>query len=215
MHHKIEGDPTTTVKILSERLSDAIYGSEESFTFIIKGHLFVEALLTAVIKYGHLAPEVLQIERLAYDSKISVCIASGLIHEEVGPVARNLGKIRNGFAHNLWYSFSKKEERDFLNVLRQSPRLSKKLAVDGKQQYPQATQKGIYILCMYLLEQLIRTASKRNLLSEFWSEVVDSETPPAPSLVDIIGPLTENEMADLFGEENLARIKMLQKDTAS
>jgi hypothetical protein len=120
MNQKSQTRSQKIIGILAKRITGIIYDSRDPFTFIIKGHLLVDAFVTSIIDGTFLKPSKLNLDRFTYDTKISLCVAVGLIHDEVMPVLQKLGKIRNRFAHKLWLSLEKKEALDFINTLRQS-----------------------------------------------------------------------------------------------
>lgn len=169
----MDGIPVSDL-FLSEFLNKVTSGDD--FTFIIKGHLYIEALVTCLIEYAFLRPLELELDRMTYDRKVILCMSAGLIHEDVAPALRKLGKIRNNFVHSIWPDFTRKEERDFLNTLRQSKRLRQELAQSGPTW--EGLQAAIWVLWIYLFGQLCSITSSRELLSEFWSKVVDAVNAP-------------------------------------
>ena len=146
--------------------------SLDSLTVIIKGHLYIESLLTVLLEYGFLRPSELDLDRLSFERKVKLAVAAGLIHEDIVPALRKLGNIRNVFAHELWPTFSEKEERDFLNIVRQCIRLRKKIESSPEWK---GTSACIWVLWIYLFEQICRTANKRKIICDFWGYVVDVE----------------------------------------
>ena len=105
-------------------------------------------------------------------------MAFGLIHDEVMPVLQKLGRIRNGFAHKLWLTFENKEALDFINTLRQSQLLRTRFSEIQPQNDVSRLQDAIYVTCMYLFEQLVRIASTKSILNEFWAKTVDQSPRP-------------------------------------
>ena len=77
----------------------------------------MDAFLIAIIEGSFIRPDVLNVDRMGYDAKIRLCVGSGLVHEEIMPVLRELGKLRNRFAHNLWHSHEKAHEADFIKAI--------------------------------------------------------------------------------------------------
>ena len=203
--------------ILAKRITSTIYDSRDPFTFIIKGHLLVDAFVTSIIDGSFLIPSKLNIDRLTYDTKISLCVAVGLIHDEVMPVLQKLGKIRNGFAHKLWLSFEKKEALDFINTLRQSQLLRTQFSKIQPKKDGSRLQDAIYVTCMYLFEQLLRITSTKSMLGEFWAKTVDNPRAlkeKSVSITNIIGPLSETEKI-LFDKTKLPQFRLSKKRNSS
>jgi hypothetical protein len=162
-------------KILEKSLKDFVetVSDPDPFVSVIKGHAYIEAILTSMIEGSFLEPSELEIDRMTFSKKVKLCIAAGLIHSDVARVLVEFAKIRNGFAHQIWPSLSEKELRDFLNIFRQSKRLKMRLAGHGKQQ--PGVFECVWAMWSYLFEQVARITTKRMLLNEFWKYAVDAE----------------------------------------
>lgn len=183
------------------------------FTFVIKGHVLVDAFVTSIINGSLLKPSKLNLDRLTYETKIILCVAFGLIHDEVMPVLQKLGKIRNGFAHKLWPTFENKEALDFINTLRQSQLLRTRFSEIQPQNDVSRLQDAIYVTCMYLFEQLVRIASTKSKLNEFWAKTVDNllaQKEPSVEIMNIIGPLSGSEKK-LFNNPELIQLRFPKK----
>jgi hypothetical protein len=171
---EITGD---TDGIVQKAIEDfvQIVSDPNPFVSVIKGHMYIESLITSILEAALLKPSKLEIDRLAFVRKVNFCIAAGLIHADVGHVLKEFAKIRNRFAHQLWPKLTEKELQDFLNVLRQSKLLKERLAGRNSEQLD--VYDCVWAMYIYLLEQACRITSKRKLLVEFWQHVVDvSET---------------------------------------
>lgn len=199
--------------ILAKRIIDIIYGSNEPFTFIIKGHLLVDALLMMIIEGNFIKPEKLKLDRLTYDTKISLCEADGLIHSEIVPVLQKLGSLRNRFAHKLWLSIEKQDALNFINTLKQSNLLRNQFIKKPKKD-KSILQDGIYVICMYLFDQLLRTNSAKSNLHNFWVRTVDEDVQKSLSinLMPITGPLSKTETAELFSKAELKKLKAFRNE---
>ena len=144
-------------------------------------------------------------------------MAFGLIHDEVMPVLQKLGKIRNRFAHKLWFSFEKKEALDFINTLRQSQMLRNQFSKIQPKKDGSRLQDAIYVTCMYLFEQLARITSTKSILDEFWAKTVDNpraQKETSVSITNIIGPLSETEKI-LFDKTKLPQLRLSKKRNSS
>jgi hypothetical protein len=176
-------DETLATEIVYEFMGDQQtiirnYGAEftrqlndpDPFVFIIKGHLYIEALINAIINGAFLEPSQLELDYMSFDRKVKLCVAAGIIPIEVGRVINKLNQIRNKFAHNLWPSITNKDERDLLNVFCQSEILKNEIPPNHEKD----TKLVIWVLYFYLLGQLFKTAENQKMLFNFWISMVDA-----------------------------------------
>lgn len=93
---------------------------------------------------------------------------------------------------------SARKQRDFLNVLRQSPRLRRAL-LDAKPNFT-GIPASIWVLWIYLFEQIVRVTSKKATLIQFWENVVDVKGVTAKSLPIPWGPRLKvgKEICEVF-----------------
>lgn len=145
----------------------------DPFVSVIKGHAYIESLVTSLLEAAFLEPSELEIDHMAFVRKANVCVAAGLIHAEVGHVLKEFAKVRNHFAHQIWPSFTENNLRDFLNVLRQSKLLKERLAKSKSRQLD--VFDCVWAMYLYLFEQVCRITSKRDLLADFWQHTVDAD----------------------------------------
>lgn len=149
-----------------------VLGNPDPLTYIIKGQLYIESFMTALLESVFYKPKKIGLERMPFSKKIDLCLAVGIVHDDVAPALRKLAEMRNNFAHQLWPNLTEKEQADFLKALQQSEQLGKELtAVQSKWE---GVKGGIIALWAYLAEQSIRVASKRGELVAFWTAVVDA-----------------------------------------
>ena len=167
---EITGD---TDGIIQKAIEDFVQmvSDPNPFVSVIKGHVYIESLITSILETALLKPSELEVDRLTFVRKVNFCVAAGLIHADVGHVLREFAKIRNRFAHQLWPTLTEKELRDFLNVLRQSKLLKERLA--GRRSEQLDVFDCVWAMYVYLFEQACRITSKRELLVEFWQHTVD------------------------------------------
>ena len=204
-----DNSPQKADQLFANRIVKVIFGSQDPFTSIIKGHLLVEAFLSAIIEGAFIRPDVLNVDRMSYHAKIRLCIGSGLLHEEVMPVLDRLGKLRNRFAHDLWHSIERTHEADFIKAVKKFKATRNRLTKGKSIKAANSIQDAIYVLCMYLFEQAVRTAASKESLYEFWTKTIDySGIQVSPvTITKIIGPMTEREIESLFGRSELEKIR--------
>jgi hypothetical protein len=159
---------------------------EDPFLVFIYGHVYVDSLVTVLLGSSLLTPSELDTKRMRFGEKIRLCTAMGLIHRDVGPALKKMAEIRNAFAHEIWPTFSAKDQRDFLNVLRQTPRLRRAL-LNAKPNFS-GIPASIWVLWIYLFGQIVRVTSKKATLIQFWENVVDVNGVKAESLPLPLGP---------------------------
>lgn len=173
---EITGDTDGVVRQSIEGFVKLV-GDPDPFVSVIKGHAYIESLLTSMLEVAFLQPTELEVDRMTFVKKVNLCTAAGLIHADIGHVLKEFAKIRNQFAHQLWPALSEKAWRDFLNVLRQSELLKTRLATYGSKQ-PDVFS-CVWTMYMYLFEQACRITTKRKLLIEFWQCTVDVDEVPS------------------------------------
>jgi hypothetical protein len=159
---------------------------QDPFVAFICGHAYIDSLATVLLGSSLLMPSELDTNRMRFGEKIRLCTAMGLIHNDVAPALKKLGDIRNEFAHEIWPSFTAKEERDFLNVLRQSPRL--KMELQKAKPTWTGVAASIWVLWEYLFKQLVRVTSNKATLVQLWKSVVDARDTEVKSLPLALGP---------------------------
>lgn len=162
-------------------------GDSNPFISFIKGEAYVESMLVNLIESAILDSKALELDRMTFTKKVNLCEAIGLIHSNVSPVLKKFANIRNKFAHQVWPDFSEKEFQDFLNVFRQSKHLKDHLII--QQDKALTILDCVWAMWIYLLEQLFRVHSKRELLKNFWESVVDAEPVDNPDFNLPIKPL--------------------------
>ncbi len=162
-----------TQKILEKSINEfvKIVGDPNPFIAVIKGQAYLESFVTSIIACAFAEPSALELERMTFWQKVNLCVAAGFIHNDVGHVLKEFGKIRNNFAHQLWPTFKEKELHDFLNVLRQSSRLRGSLK--GIEPSKLGVYDCVWAMWRYLFEQACRITVNRSSLIEFWKHVVD------------------------------------------
>lgn len=153
-------------KELVERL-----GHSDPLIAIIKAHLYIELLLTALLENISIKNKT-HLERMQFHTKVKACMTAGLIHEDVVPSLNKLADIRNGFAHQLWPEFTETHKRDFLNVVRQSERI--KFILD-RETPVESFSDAVLAIYFYLFEQLLKLLKHRKLITDFWRNMVEFE----------------------------------------
>lgn len=143
----------------------------DPFVFTIKGLISLESLIISIIEASFLDPSSLDLDRTGFDKKVTICVSAGLIHDDVAPALRKLAKVRNSFAHQFRPSLTEKDEMDFVNVLRQSERMKGKL-LEAEPEWS-GIRAGIWVLYMYLFEQLLKVATNKEFLYDFWQNLVE------------------------------------------
>lgn len=70
---------------------------------ILGYHLNLEGLLSIMIEHAVPNPEVLNLDRMTFSQKVTLCRALGLISSQEYSVLRKLNRIRNRAAHRIGY----------------------------------------------------------------------------------------------------------------
>jgi hypothetical protein len=77
--------------------------NEDAVGAVIRAHLHIEAGLNEFLQASVSAPD--QLPQLSYSHKVALACALGLAKEHAPPL-RELGKLRNKFAHELHFEFT-------------------------------------------------------------------------------------------------------------
>lgn len=95
-----------------------LHGTDDLLSFMIKGHLHCESVLTEILLKGFKRPEALNFARLEYRAKLNLCNALGIIPESLVSGLAQLGKLRNRLSHSLDEEISEKDQLDLMNTVR-------------------------------------------------------------------------------------------------
>lgn len=85
-----------------------IFDTKE-LTYILKGHLFIERIIEALIRKNIKNPEVLFKQQLSFSLKLNLAISLGLITQKYVTPIKALNKLRNQYAHDGNYNVTVKE----------------------------------------------------------------------------------------------------------
>jgi hypothetical protein len=85
------------------------------FTATIRGHLYIESILIHLIQEALPRQDLLQVDRISFNSKVELCASLGLIPEYMIPIYKKINQLRNYIAHNLSYQLTDKDKADLLN----------------------------------------------------------------------------------------------------
>lgn len=66
-----------------------------------RGHLWVERVLTSLLRDSLKRPDAINIDQLRFDSKLQLLVAIGAIDHPEAEVLKNINKIRNRLAHEF------------------------------------------------------------------------------------------------------------------
>ena len=174
---EIRGDSEKLIEKFCKELVE-LAGDPNPFVSVVKGHAYIESMLMSIIGSAILEYKELELDRMTFTKKVRLCTALGLIHTEVSHVLLEFANIRNRFAHQVWPEFTKKELRNFLNVLRQSKLLKDHLPKQRSRKLD--IFDCVWAMWIYLFQQILRVSLKRNLLINFWKSVVDTERDTMP-----------------------------------
>lgn len=123
-----------TLDDLDEKAMQLLVFDTKELTSILKGHLFIERILDALIDRNLKHPEHLRRnQRLTFDLKIDLAQAMGVLPERFLSPIKALNSIRNKYAHSENYQVSLEE----LN------RLKLKWHPKQEQAFKVASAKGI------------------------------------------------------------------------
>jgi hypothetical protein len=73
---------------------------------VLRAQLYLEHVLITTLSDALKNPEAVDLRRLNFPAKLNLCIAMGLISEELRNAATKINEMRNGAAHKLHVEFS-------------------------------------------------------------------------------------------------------------
>jgi len=73
---------------------------------VLRAQLYLEHVLIATLTDALKNPEAVNLKRLNFPAKFNLCIAMGLVGEELRNAATKINEMRNGAAHKLDVEFS-------------------------------------------------------------------------------------------------------------
>jgi hypothetical protein len=138
-----------------------LHETDDILTFMIRGHLHCESVLTALLSKAIQRPEALDVDRLNYQAKLNLCNAFGLIPESLEPGLAKLGKFRNQLVHRFDCSISEQDQTDFINTLRSTGGLHTEYYLSERTDFLNGLRRCIEVLLIELALQLADTVEQR------------------------------------------------------
>ncbi len=102
------------------RLYNALYLTEDILSFIVKGHLYCEAALGEILRQDFKHPEMVDIDRLGFSTKVNLCTALGIVWLDLRPGLLKLNSLRNKIVHNLEYEIQERDQAELINEIKSS-----------------------------------------------------------------------------------------------
>lgn len=120
-------------------------------TFIIRGHLYIESSIVRLINKMPKSPNYLNVSRCDYKLKVSLGCALGVIPVELEPSLRQLGKIKNKFAHDLNYTLTIEDQNDIINCLKSKlGEPARYFFNTNDKEFPNGMRRAIQAIWIYL-----------------------------------------------------------------
>lgn len=98
-----------------DQLKQDLHESESPLAQVIRGHLWVESALIALLEAVLPFPEHVDLARFSFAQKLALATAHGFISPEDLPTYQRLNKIRNQLAHSLSSAVKEDDLRDLAN----------------------------------------------------------------------------------------------------
>jgi len=138
---------------------------------VLRGHLYIDALLTTMLENFSLYPDELETDKMPFGRKVKLCVAFGLLQNDIVPAINKIGGIRNSLSHKLWANIDVTIETDFYNVIKSSKSLS-----DNFETYSSGWKSkmgcAIYVLWYGIFLQMGKNFGSKKHLAEFWQSTV-------------------------------------------
>jgi hypothetical protein len=149
-------------------------GSDDLLGAVLRSHLWVENELIRTIRESLPLPDLIDLDRLSFPSKIELASALSIIPTEDMSAYRNLNALRNKLAHRFNSEVTEEDERSLFSSL--SPK-SKEIAegsiVGPERDFPTMLQASLATMIIKLrvsYEQIMRGKEENRKLHE---EVVE------------------------------------------
>lgn len=121
-----------------ERFEQHLFEPDSAFEILLRGHLWMENLVEAILKINIVNPEALDIERMGFRQKIDIAQAFGFISPLDGIAFKALNRLRNKLAHDLMAEPSESEVRNLVSTLTGPV----KAAFDAVMQHPDIVREA-------------------------------------------------------------------------
>ena len=155
-----------------DRALTKIMGTKDPLSLSIRGHAFIDSLLSKGISEILPFPHSVEIERTGFLLKVDLAIALGMIAKDSRAVFVTFNSIRNSFAHKSTTSFEIEDAKNLFNCLSKVQRhaLSQKFSDYGK---PRDVLKDCVAVMAIELEGVILRLRKDKLHAEVLHEMVE------------------------------------------
>jgi hypothetical protein len=138
-----------------------LHATEDIISFMIRGHLHCESVLTALLLKAIQRPDALDVDRLDFQAKLNLCNAFGLIPSYLVPGLAKLGQFRNRLAHRLEYTLSEQDQTDFINTIRSTGGPHTEYYLSKRTHFPNGLRRCIVGLLMDLSINLADTFEQK------------------------------------------------------
>lgn len=170
-------DPHAPIQAIqwSFDLEEARYqllAERDDLSTIIRGHLYVEHVLMEFIRVALQKPTALSIDRLAFRTKVELCVALGTVPENLVPPIKILNRLRNSAAHELGHVTAATTKKELLDSL---PKIGSELVFSDEFLSENTPLEGIP-LGRILLVILVLLDFERHRYQEWLARKLDAET---------------------------------------
>jgi hypothetical protein len=148
--------------------------SDDHVTVVLRGHLYIDSLLTAILENFSMYPDELDFDGMPFNRKVKLCKAFGLVHPGIIPSINKLASIRNRFAHQLWATYKESEEVDFINVIKSCKLLLPIFTAAHQSWLDKKMALAVLVLWTGLNRQLGKNLENKKYLAQFWEKVIDA-----------------------------------------
>lgn len=100
-----------------DKFNEHLFKPDTSFEILLRGHLWMENLVNDILDVQIVDSTTLDLDRMGFRQKIDIAQAFGFISQEDGRALRELNRLRNRLAHNLWAEPSESDIRNLIGFL--------------------------------------------------------------------------------------------------
>lgn len=108
------------MKPLDYSLFSAHMNDPSTLSVLLKGHLWVEHVVTQAVEVSLADSTQLSVERMSFASKLDLALAAGALPPELGPPLKRINRLRNNAAHDLGFTLTEEMMRGLVDSLSSS-----------------------------------------------------------------------------------------------
>ena len=103
------------MEALDYSLFSAQMADSSTLTVLLKGHLWVEHVVTQALEVSLADSAHLNVERMSFAAKLDLALAAGALAPKLGPPLKRINRLRNDAAHDLTFKLTEEMMRGLVD----------------------------------------------------------------------------------------------------